>query len=90
MSAQVGVTSPRTKSSSSGGSSGSTGVKVHSSGKFSAIAGGLTAETEAANNQSIKSKWKKIMFYYDCSDSPPQTTTMPCFLRIQGRKLAAN
>ncbi|XP_070693785.1 neuron navigator 2 [Pempheris klunzingeri] len=33
MSAQVGVTSPRTKSSSSTGSSGSVGLKTHSSGK---------------------------------------------------------
>lgn len=50
MSAQVGVTSPRTKGSSSGGSSGSAGVKVHSSGESSAVAGGFTTEPEAATN----------------------------------------
>lgn len=54
MSAQVGVTSPRTKSSSSGGSSGSAGVKVHSSGESSAGAVGLHYTTRGCDNQSIK------------------------------------
>lgn len=48
MSAQVGVTSPRTKGSSSGGSSGSAGVKVHSSGESPAVACCFTTEPEAA------------------------------------------